>query len=260
MRRTLAMSLASLLLLFGAVPAHASADPVAKGILRFAGEWRGVPYRWGGTSRGGIDCSAYLRQMFRRLFDVELPRTTKGQIHLGRPIPLAKKDLTRGLVPGDLIFFVNAAGIPHHVVVYAGGGRITHSESGRGVVVDGISRVYGRRLVARRVVATGGRQQSRVGGGTGGYTAIQPEGPAIPIEVPCPPQIRARRSDVHALTRSVDPDLGDALADRDLCELRALATALERSRSPAAAQNAERVRALAAWQETLGQAKDQLFR
>src|SRR6185503_17638703 len=49
-------------------------------IRDFANRWLGTPYLWGGDARGGIDCSGYSREMYREVFKVELPRTTKDQI------------------------------------------------------------------------------------------------------------------------------------------------------------------------------------
>lgn len=237
----------------------ASADARASMVRSFYNRWRGTPYRWGGTSRSGIDCSAYVRQMYRDLFKVELPRTTKQQIRVGVPIRLNPQALEDGLNPGDVIFYVNRTGIPNHVVSYAGRGLITHSVSGRGVVMEPIAKIYGRRVTARRYLVPPSQGSRSVVGpfsddGPGGGAAIEPLDPAEIQDIPCPDSYRARPDEVRKyLEEPVQPDLPQ-LADRDLCEVRALAAALAR-RGPAAGPlgplNAAALEEFARWLEDI---------
>ena len=67
-------------------------------IIRTARSFTGTPYRWGGTSRAGMDCSGLLVTSFRSA-DIELPRTTSEQVKIGHGIRLYE------LQPGDLVFF-----------------------------------------------------------------------------------------------------------------------------------------------------------
>src|SRR5882672_10902629 len=77
-RRIIARFLALTFVLAFAGLAEGSTAPGSRAarIRDFANRWLGTPYAWGGDSKAGIDCSGYLRQMFRELFNVELPRTT----------------------------------------------------------------------------------------------------------------------------------------------------------------------------------------
>lgn len=62
---------------------EASQTPDVNEILTVYKEWRGVPYRMGGSSQRGIDCSAFAREVFRNAVGIELPRDTRSQVHEG---------------------------------------------------------------------------------------------------------------------------------------------------------------------------------
>jgi lipoprotein Spr len=127
-----------------------SAERVAmvSATLRDAGRsWLGTPYRWGGQSRRGIDCSAFVRQFMLDNLGVDLPRATAGQQYEG--VSVRKEDL----LPGDLVFFRRHS--VRHVGVYLGGGEFIHASSSRGVTVSDLSEGYyeGAYWMARRVVS-----------------------------------------------------------------------------------------------------------
>ncbi|MDB5262716.1 MAG: hypothetical protein JWQ14_1997 [Adhaeribacter sp.] len=67
-------------------------------VIRTARSYRGTPYRWGGTTRVGMDCSGLLCTSFKAI-DVDLPRTSNEQSEFGRNVR------PRELRPGDLVFF-----------------------------------------------------------------------------------------------------------------------------------------------------------
>jgi len=67
-------------------------------VVVYAEKFKGVPYRYGGTTPAGFDCSGYVRYVFRQ-FGYSLPRTTGEMMKAGRKIN--EKDA----IPGDLIFF-----------------------------------------------------------------------------------------------------------------------------------------------------------
>ena len=180
--------------------------------------------------------------MYRDLFNVELPRTTRQQIELGVDVTVDPSRLGRTLHPGDLIFYVDRTGTPNHVVVYMGTDRITHSVSGRGVVIDPLRKVYGRRIVARRLLVP----RNPGSGDEGGFEPIPAAGPIIVKEVPCPPSFKARRSEVRRYGRSPIERM-PTLGDRAICDYKALANALREHKGPAAADNARRLDAYADW-------------
>jgi len=113
----------------------------------------GTPYRSGGTSRRGLDCSGLVGAVYGEQ-GLDLPRTAVEQYREGAPI--VESDLR----PGDLVFFRDTykRGISH-VGIYLGDGRFIHAAGHRrGVVVSELSRPYyrSRYAGARRLAAQPG--------------------------------------------------------------------------------------------------------
>lgn len=119
-------------------------------LTRVVDRYRGVPYRWGGTTRAGMDCSAFARAIFRETYGIELPRTTKQMYGIGRAI--AQQQYLRA---GDLVFFNirNAGPGVSHVGIYLGQGRFVHMSQSQGVTITPLDNSYFRRRYAgaRRV-------------------------------------------------------------------------------------------------------------
>ncbi|MCC7201402.1 MAG: C40 family peptidase [Nitrospirae bacterium] len=106
-------------------------------IVDTATDYLGVPYRFGGTTLKGIDCSAYV-QMVYSYFSIELPRTAREQFKAGVRVS-SKKELEIG----DLIFFRTYAKFPSHVGIYIGGGKMIHASSrNKKVTVSSINEPY----------------------------------------------------------------------------------------------------------------------
>ncbi|UTW13445.1 C40 family peptidase [Marinobacterium rhizophilum] len=109
-------------------------------------QWRGTPYRYGGTSRNGIDCSALIQQGFRRHFNQELPRTTEGLLSVGDVVSAEE------LRPGDLVFF-RTGSYGRHAGIYIENGRFLHASTSRGVMISDLTNPYWKRhyWTARRI-------------------------------------------------------------------------------------------------------------
>jgi len=111
-------------------------------------EYLNTPYLWGGTSKRGIDCSAFIQTVVFQALGISIPRTSFEQSNVGEPIDRAD------LKFGDLVFFdTMRKGRVTHVGMYLDNGYFTHSGSKTGVAVaslddDFYSRTY---LKARRV-------------------------------------------------------------------------------------------------------------
>ncbi|SIO33056.1 C40 family peptidase [Salinivibrio sp. ES.052] len=98
-------------------------------------QWRGTPYRWGGTTRNGIDCSAYTQRVYQDALSTSLPRTTHGQAKTGYAIDY---EIAR---QGDLVFFHIRPGL-RHVGIYLGGQRFMHASASKGVTVSRLDNPY----------------------------------------------------------------------------------------------------------------------
>jgi lipoprotein Spr len=124
-------------------------EPNRQDIVRFAKTFVGTPYRSGGTSYKGVDCSGLSYVVYRQ-FDIRLPRTSLDQSRVGVPVDRSK------LKPADLLFFnTSRRGSVSHVGIYIGDGKFIHaSTSARTVRIDVLSDDYYRNCYAgaRRVL------------------------------------------------------------------------------------------------------------
>ncbi|WP_240783529.1 C40 family peptidase [Stenotrophobium rhamnosiphilum] len=87
----------------------------------------GRPYRYGGTTQDGFDCSGLVQYSYAQA-GIKIPRTTSEQLHAGKKISLSNA------LPGDLLFYKLGGGL--HVALYVGDGRAVHAPArGRQVIV-----------------------------------------------------------------------------------------------------------------------------
>ncbi len=122
-------------------------EPRAQLMLSEAMDWVGVPYRFGGTTRDGIDCSAFVRTAAASA-EVALPRRSIEQAASGHPVE------EKEIAPGDLLFFnTNGRGVSH-VGMAIDSRRFVHASSSRGVTVSSLDEDYyrSRFLFARRIL------------------------------------------------------------------------------------------------------------
>jgi peptidoglycan endopeptidase LytE len=123
---------------------------VVKGFL-------GTPYRLGGSTVRGIDCSAFVAKVYQ-FFDVSLPRTAREQAHVGKVV--SKEEL----VEGDLVFF-NTKRAFGHVGIYIGNNEFIHASSGRStkaVRIDNLDKPYYNKRFIKAVRVKGIDNKSAV--------------------------------------------------------------------------------------------------
>lgn len=120
-----------------APPVLASAEPlpVAVALQAQYQAWRGAPYRIGGLSRRGIDCSGFVHLTYRDLFGIDLPRSTGDQAREGVPVAAHQRQI------GDLVFF-RISRRTNHVGIYLGQGKFVHASTSSGVMISHVDEPY----------------------------------------------------------------------------------------------------------------------
>ena len=120
-------------------------DPARNTVLATARDMLGKPYRYGGASPKGFDCSGLVWYSHRKA-GIAVPRTARKQMSAAQPVG------SRELHPGDLVFFRIDAAKSYHVGIYLGDGAFIHAPSSGGTV----SRAsLGNRYWRERLVGTG---------------------------------------------------------------------------------------------------------
>lgn len=119
-----------------------------KNVEKTAKKYLGTKYRFGGTTKRGIDCSGFTQSVMKK-HGKKIPRTARAQASIGKHIP--KSELKKG----DLVFFKNTykKGISH-VGIYLGNNKFIHASSGaKKVTISNINKKYYRKHYAgaRRV-------------------------------------------------------------------------------------------------------------
>lgn len=124
-------------------------------ILEEAATYLGVPYRYGGMTRSGIDCSAFVLSVFGAAAGVQLPRVAASQANEGERVE--KTELQKG----DLVFFSQGRGRISHVGIVDsvdenGEVQFIHAATSRGVMKSSLNdRYWGPRYrFAKRILTT----------------------------------------------------------------------------------------------------------
>jgi len=110
-------------------------------------DFLGIPYVWGGNDSEGMDCSAFVKQVYE-IYGLDLPRTSVLQSKLGIKIP------REALLPGDLVFFGEAdKDSVTHVGIYMGGNKFANATNSEGVKYSSLNEPFfsSKYLFAKRL-------------------------------------------------------------------------------------------------------------
>ena len=109
-------------------------------ILSEANTYLGTPYRFGGSTRSGIDCSAFVLNVYEETTGLELPRVAAEQAELGERVDRQQ------LQKGDLVFFAHSRRISHVGIVQEvtpeGEIKFIHAATSKGVMVSSLNDSY----------------------------------------------------------------------------------------------------------------------
>ncbi|MFD2863403.1 C40 family peptidase [Mucilaginibacter antarcticus] len=104
-------------------------------LFNFVYEWIGTPYRFGGSTKKGIDCSAFTKQLYNQVFNLDIKRNSRDIFSMVNPI--AKDELKEG----DLVFFKIHSRSISHIGIYLGDNRFAHA-SLKGVAISSLDDAY----------------------------------------------------------------------------------------------------------------------
>ncbi|MBC7509102.1 MAG: C40 family peptidase [Ferruginibacter sp.] len=98
-------------------------------------DWWATRYRYGGTDKDGIDCSAFSGKVLSTIYGINLPRTAADQYDAAEKISI------ENLKEGDLVFFNTRGGVSH-VGVYLSDNYFVHSSVSNGVTISSLTDDY----------------------------------------------------------------------------------------------------------------------
>lgn len=120
----------------------------ARSVISCSLRFLGSPYRYGGKTIRGFDCSGFVGHVFG-LMDIELPRSSREQAKAGSHVE------KESLIPADLVFFkTGGSSRINHVGIYLGDNRFIHASTTRGIVITSLNDKYYKKAYygARRVL------------------------------------------------------------------------------------------------------------
>ncbi len=109
-----------------------------KKLVEYIHQWWSVPYRIGGSTMSGIDCSNFVKGLTNYAYGLNLPRTSREQAAYCSEIN--KEELKEG----DLVFFNTGRGISH-VGLYMANNKFVHASTSMGVVISSLDEAYWKR-------------------------------------------------------------------------------------------------------------------
>ncbi len=105
-------------------------------LYRFVDEWYAVPYKYGGKTKTGVDCSGFTSNLLRDVFGIALAGSANTMYEACENVN------EKNLQAGDLVFFKINTDKVSHVGVYLQNRRFVHASSSRGVVISCLDEAY----------------------------------------------------------------------------------------------------------------------
>lgn len=105
-------------------------------LYAFIDEWVGVKYKYGGTTKKGVDCSGFTNLLYNDVFCKDLPRSSSDIAAIAKSV--SKNELSEG----DFVFFSIRSNKVDHVGIYLANNRFVHASTSKGVIISNLEHPY----------------------------------------------------------------------------------------------------------------------
>lgn len=139
-------------------PVHTFTESM-QGFFRDVCQYFRTGYRWGGQSPAGFDCSGFVRFMYEKAFNMQLPRSAREMSAVGCKVQREE------LKPGDLVFFQTGKNGINHVGIFIGADTFIHSSLSKGITEDQLKENYYDKRYAGAVRILDGRVKQSIPSG-----------------------------------------------------------------------------------------------
>jgi hypothetical protein len=105
-------------------------------LYRFVNEWYGVPYKYGGCQKSGVDCSCFTNNLYEQVYGHKTARTAGEIFRNCDKVSMGK------IRQGDLLFFIINGKSVSHVGVYLRDNKFVHASTSKGVIISDLDEPY----------------------------------------------------------------------------------------------------------------------
>ena len=124
---------------FSQIMGVAASSTTNSKMYQFIYDWIGTPYRLGGNTKKGVDCSGFAAELYEQVFNTSIGSNSRN---IYSNVDKVSKN---NLQPGDFVFFKIRSKNISHVGVYIGDNKFAHASSSRGVMVSDLNDAYWKR-------------------------------------------------------------------------------------------------------------------